>query len=98
MKVNLRGHMVLSESALEAAHLCEVAHLFTDDVQVAPGLYVLLFSGSGTPRWCRSKDGTTVFHAYMGCEAPIWSRCSLPLHVLNTQHTYAERSEPLLMR
>ena len=98
MRVNLRGHAVVSQSAFEGAHLCEVSHAFCDDIPVAPGLYVVLYTGEGSPGWRKSKDGTTVYHAYMGCDQPVWGRCSLPLHLLNTQHTYAERGEPLMLR
>ena len=98
MRVNLKGHVLMSESAFEGAHLCEVSHVFADDVSISPGLYVVLYSGSGNPGWRKTKDGTTVFNSYAGWDAPIWSRSSLPLHLLNTQHTYAERGEPLLLR
>ena len=98
MRVGLRGHAVISESAFEDAHVCEVSHMFKDEIYVAPGLYVVLYSGFGTPGWRKSKDGTMVYHAYMESEAPIWSRCSLPLHLLTTQHSYVERGEPLLLR
>lgn len=98
MRVNLRGHLVLSESAFEDAHTCEVSHVFADDTYVAPGLYVVLYTGHGAGGWRRTKDGATVYHAYMGSDRPIWSRCSLPLHLLNTQHSYVQRGEPLLLR
>ena len=98
MRVNLKGHLVRSESAFDGAHVCEVAHPFNDDVYIAPGLYVVLYSGDGAPGWRKTKDGLTVYHAFMESDVPIWSRCSLPLHLLNTQHSYAERGEPLLLR
>ena len=98
MRVNLKGHAILSESAFEGAHLCEVSHAFGDDVYVSPGTYVVLYTGTGTPGWRKSKDGTTVYNAYMGCDGPIWIRAQMPLHVLNTQHSYVQRGEPLLMR
>lgn len=98
MRVQLKGHLVLSESAFEDAHLCEVSHVFADDVHITPGSYVVLYTGYGVPGFRRSKDGSVVYHAYMESEAPIWSRCSLPLHILNKQHSYVERGEPLLLR
>lgn len=98
MRVNLRGHALVSESAFDGAHLCEVSHTFCDEVYISPGLYVVLYSGPGNPGWRKTKDGTTVYNAYSGCDEPIWSRCQLPLHLLNTQHSYAERGEPVLLR
>lgn len=98
MRVQLRGHAVMSESALEGTHMCEVCHLFKDDVYIAPGLYVVLYTGFGATGWRKSKDGTNVYHAFMESDGVIWGRCSLPIHVLNTQHSYVERTEPLLLR
>lgn len=98
MRVHLKGHALISESAFEGAHLCEVSHVFSDDLFIAPGQYVVLYSGAGTPGWRKTKDGTTVYNGYAGSGLPIWSRCSLPIHILNTQHSYVERGEPLLLR
>jgi len=89
---------VVSESAFEGAHLCDVSHIFTDDVFIAPGGYVVLYTGQGSAGFRRSKDGTNLYHTYIGSEEPIWSRCSLPVHILNKQHSYIERGEPLLLR
>jgi hypothetical protein len=98
MRVNLKGHALLSQSAFEGADLCSVSHAFCDDVYVSPGLYVVLYTGHGTPGWRKSKDGSIVYNTFMGCDEPVWTRCNLPLHMLNTQHTYIERGEPLLLR
>lgn len=98
MRVNLKGHMLVSESIFDGAHLCDVSHAFYDDVFIGPGLYVVLYSGEGVSGWRKSRDGNTVFHAYADRDSSIWTSCGLPLHLLNTQHTYVERGEPLLLR
>lgn len=98
MRLNLRGHVIMSDGAIDRASLSEATHAFPDEVLVPPGMYVLLFTGHGVPRWCRTKDGTNVFYSYMGRDRTIWTRTDLPLHVMCTQHTYAERGEALLLR
>lgn len=98
MRIHLKGHAILSESAMLTGDLSMGAYAFPDDIYIAPGLYVVLTSGAGVPRWAKTKDGTQVFHAYMFKDEPVWSRVELPLHAMGTQHVYAERSEPLLVR
>jgi hypothetical protein len=97
MRISLRGHVVLSECAVNTGDLGITAHAFKDDVNVPPGMYVILFSGSGVPRWAKTKDGAMVYYSYMGREASVWNRGTGPLHVLNKIHTYAERREALLV-
>ena len=97
MRASLRGHVLLSESALETADLSFGAHAFTDDALIPPGMFVLLFSGSGEPKWGKTKDGMIVFHAYMNRPHTMWSRTSGPLHLLQRQHTYSEPKEPALL-
>ena len=97
MRISLRGHVVLSECAVESGDLGVSAHAFKDDVHVPPGMYVILFSGSGTSRWAKTKDGTMVFYSYMGREDSVWNRSSGPLHILNKVHSYSERREALLV-
>lgn len=98
MRIQLKGHAILSESAVRSGDLSMGAHAFADDVFVAPGFYVVLTTGPGIPRWARTKDGAHVYHAYMFADAPVWSRVELPLHTMGSQHVYAERTEPLLVR
>lgn len=98
MRVSLRGHCVVSESAVGSGDLGIGAHVFADEEMIPAGQYVLLVSGCGMPRWAKSKDGSLIYHAYVGSNRPVWSRCDLPLHVLAPHHTYAERGEALLMR
>jgi hypothetical protein len=97
LRITLRGHVVLSECAVDTGDLGLTAHAFKDDVNVPPGMYVILFSGSGTPRWAKTKDGALVYYTYMGRDADVWNRSTGPLHVLNRVHTYTERREALLV-
>ena len=97
LRINLRGHLILSECAVNDQDLSQFAHLFTDEVLIPAGMYVLLGTGSGETRWSKSKDGSLIFHTYMNRNYPVWDRCILPLHLLNTQHSYAERREPALV-
>ena len=97
MRVALRGHVVLSECAVDAGDLGMTAHAFKDDVNVPPGLYVILFSGHGVPRWTQTKDGAKVYKTYMGRDAGVWNRSAGPLHVLNRVHTFADKREALLV-
>lgn len=98
LRLNLRGHLVVSEAALEDGDLTYAAHAFSDDVLVPPGMYVLLFTGNGESRWARSRDGAIVYYAYMNREQPVWDRAPGPLHLLSTQHTFSERAPALLLR
>ena len=97
LRLSLRGHVVLSDSAIEDSNLSVAAHAFSDDALIPPGMFVLLFSGRGTPRWTRSKDGALVFYAFMNRDVAVWNWCLGPIHVLNTHHTYAERAPALLL-
>ena len=97
MRASLRGHVLLSESSLETSDLSFGAHAITDEALIPPGMYVILFTGSGEPRWGRTKDGAMVFHSYMNRPHTVWSRCPGALHLLHAQHTYVERPEPALL-
>jgi len=87
----------VSDAAIEHADLSFAAHAFNDDVQVPPGMYILLSTGKGSPRWTRTKEGALVYYAYMNRETAVWERVAGPLHILNTQHTFAERATPLMI-
>lgn len=99
MRVTLRGHALLGESAFVHGDLTGCSYAFSEDIQVPPGQYVILFTGTGISRWAKTKDNHMVYHVYMGRSVSTWSATSLPIHLLAPQHTYAERAEPaLLMR
>jgi hypothetical protein len=98
LRINLRGHLVMSQSALEGAELASVAHVFSDDALIPAGMYVVLSSGVGDPRWTKTKEGQLVYYAFMGRRYSVWDRCSGPIHVLGTQHTFAERAPAIVLR
>ena len=99
LKVNLRGHVVMSEAAMVSGSLYSTSHVFTEEVSIPPGQFVIAVSGTGESRWKRTKDGGNVFHAYLNQDSPIWIRLSGPIHVLSTTHTYADRPvDHLLLR
>jgi hypothetical protein len=97
MRVTLRGHSVLGEAAFVHGDLAGNGYAFSEDIQVPPGQYVILFTGTGISRWTKTKDNHMVYHVYMGRRAPFWSAQPLPLHLLAPQHTYTERAEPALL-
>jgi len=97
LRINLKGHLVVADSAFERGDLSQAAHAFSDDALIPPGMYVLLFTGSGEPRWGKTKDGAMVFYTYMNRADSIWEHTPGPLHVLNKHHTYAERSPNALL-
>jgi len=97
MRITLRGHVVLSECGVDSSDQGLTAHAFKNDVDIPPGMYVILFSGSGIPRWAKTRDGALVYYTYMGKEAGVWNRSAEPLHVLNRVHTYTGRREALLV-
>jgi len=98
LRLSLRGHLVVSESAIENSDLSFAAHAFNDEVQIPPGMYVLLATGRGSPRWTRTKEGALVYYAYMNRDVCVWDRAAGPLHILCPQHTFTERQAPLLLR
>ena len=96
LRENLRGHVVLSEMALECGEHLGLSHVFREEEQVPSGMYVILYSGKGKPRWARTKDNAMVFFAYMGREESVWSKCPGPLHLLVKQHSFANRQMSLM--
>lgn len=91
--MDLRGHVVVSESAIHAGNLSNGAHVFSDSEQIPAGMYVMLRSGVGLPRWTKTRDGSLVYYAFVGSNRAVWNDCSGPLHVLARQHTFSERRE-----
>ena len=98
LRLNLRGHLVLSETAIDDGDLTRSSHIFNDEALIPPGMYVLLFTGSGTPRWARTKDGAMVYYTFMNRDQSVWERSSGPVHLLSTQHSFSERPPALLLR
>lgn len=93
MRINLRGHLLLSECGIDGGDLSRAAYAFVDDVLVPAGMYVCLFTGVGQSRWVKTKDGALVYYAYIGRDQAMWRECLGPIHILGTQHSYSERRE-----
>ena len=91
MKVNLKGHVVAAQSVVDAGDVSEAIHIFSDDVFVLPGMYVLLRTCSGVGHWNHTHDRYSTFYAYMHRRVPVWSRHIGPLHVMAPQHKWVER-------
>ncbi|MBL8047620.1 MAG: hypothetical protein JNJ45_02960 [Chthonomonas sp.] len=90
LRVRLRGHVLLSETCLD--HNSVSCHMFTDDVTINPGHFVILGTGQGPSRWVTLDDGRYAYQTFIGRATPIWGREQLPLHVLSVQHSYEERA------
>lgn len=97
MRVNLRGHAILSDCALDGEPT-QVNHAFGDDANILPGNYVVLFSGPGEAKFVKGKDGALVYYAYMGKGRSVWEHQLGSIHVLATQHTYCERGPALFLK
>ncbi len=96
LRLSLRGHALLREDALESKDVDGLLHIFTDEVIIPPGVYILLHTGRGVPRWSRSRDGALVYVAFMERADSVWWGYHGPVHVLAPQHTYTERREALV--
>jgi hypothetical protein len=93
MRVNLRGHVLLSERAILQGGLTEKIHVFGEDAWIPVGMYILLSTGHGEPRWTKTKEASMVYHSYMGRDCCVWDEAEAPLHVLSTQHSFTARKE-----
>jgi hypothetical protein len=96
MRVTLRGHAILSEMAISSNRLSPGAFAFSVEESIPSGMYVLLRTGFGEPKWGKTKEGQLVYHAFMNRAEVAWPQESGALHVLKTQHTFSERpSDPV---
>src|SRR5688572_5634082 len=98
LRLRLRGHILASDSAIDSSDLSFGAHAFQDDELIPAGMFVLLFSGSGTPRWTKTKENQLVYYTYMNRRTPVWENVPGSVHILATQHTYSEKPPALLLR
>ncbi len=98
LRLNLKGHLVIGELALNEGDLTHAAYAFGEDVLIPPGMYVLLFSGSGVSRWARTRDGAQVYYSFMNRQTSVWEQNPGPIHLLSTQHSFSERPPALLLR
>lgn len=97
IRVNLKGHVLMSDSAFRGGALAGHVHALSDEVFIPPGMYVLLSTTRGKSKWGKSRDGTTLYFAFMGCGEPVWTVPDEPIHLLSTQHTFADRKDALLV-
>jgi len=95
LRIVLRGHVVMSESAIASDDMFRAAHAFSEEEKIPAGMYVLLRSGTGISRWTKTKDGSLVYYSFMGRDRSVWNDTMGPMHVLAPQHTFTERRETL---
>ncbi len=98
MRINIRGHAIVSDLSIDSIAGLANGHVFHDDIGVPPGMYVLLRTGFGEPRWGRTKEGALVYHAFMNRDQSVWGEGCGPIHVLSIQHSYVERPTPISIR
>lgn len=90
MRQRLRGHILVSELSMDLGTLSPAMFAFPDPEMIPSGAFILLTTGTGQPRWSKSKDGALVFHTYMNRTNCAWGEPDIVLHVSNVQHTYEE--------
>ncbi len=90
MRQHLRGHAVAAESAFDQGPLSNAFHLFSEDIYIPSGAFVMLRSDHQEPRWARTRDGALLFITGMSRTRGVWVDCPGVLHVLCTQHSLKE--------
>jgi hypothetical protein len=98
LRLNLRGVTVLSDCVVESGRLEGACHVFSDEVTIPPGAFVLLRTGAGQPRWTKTRDGAMVYATFMGRTHGVWCGSDRPVHVSAPHHTYSERREFATLR
>lgn len=92
MRQNLRGHLLLSESSYAGT---PKQVLFSEEVFVGPGQFVMVRSGVGESGWKVSKDGTRMYCYFAQHQDVLWGDAGI--HILHVQHTYCERVHEALL-
>ena len=99
MRVQLRGHALVSESAVQEPAGLQEVYVISEDVLLQPGQYALVRTCTCNAKWSHQPDGYSVYYVGLGRQSSIWSRLEGPLHILAPQHTYCERTtDPLLVK
>ncbi|MES1228381.1 MAG: hypothetical protein ABUL72_06890 [Armatimonadota bacterium] len=95
MRVSMKGYALVTEAAFsgEEAPMC----LLTEEVDLHPGMYMLVRSCIGPARWTKCGEGAPVYYAYLGRTKPLWGASHSPVHLLAPQHTYVERAEAMVV-
>lgn len=91
MRLSLRGHAIMGESVVEDSY-GPASYVFSEPELIPAGMYVILVTGQGSPRWGKTKDGQMIYHVYMNRCGSVWRDQEGPLHILNIQHSYTSRS------
>jgi len=91
MKINLKGHVIAAQSAVDGGDVADAIHIFNDDVEVLPGMYVLLRTCPGVAHWNHTHDRYSTFYVYMHRRQCVWARNPGTIHIMAPQHKWVER-------
>ena len=89
MRVSMKGFALVADGALsgEDAPVC----VLTDEIDLHPGMYMLVRSCIGPARWTKIGEGAPVYYSYLGRTNTLWGPSHNPVHLLAPDHTYVER-------
>ncbi len=96
LRVQLRGHVVMTEGAIDGGS--SASYVFADEALVPAGMYVMLVTGIGEPRWVQTKESALVYYTFINRETPMWDDAGGPIHILAVQHSFAERPIEQLLK
>lgn len=91
MRVNLRGHAVFAEGAINDGPNSAAWHVFSEDEHIMPGQYVLLRTCPVARHWTTTTEGQRVYHTSMGRLSSVWQHVPGSIHLLAPQHSFCER-------
>lgn len=97
MRVNLRGHALLSESSIGDPDGHPEIHVITEDMDIPAGHHCVVRTGIGACRWCHKHEGFHIYHAFLGRTSPVWHRFPGAVHILAPTHTYSGRTGESLL-
>lgn len=91
MRLNLRGHGVVSDEVLDVSGAAPGLFFFGEDVFIPSGGYVFLATGPTEARWQRTRDGANIYRTSMQRTQAIWHHSPGIMHVLQVQHSFCEK-------
>lgn len=97
LRVELKGHALLAQHATDSGELAQLLHVFSDEVDVQPSMYVLLRTCSGVGHWNCTHDRYNTYYSYMQRASGVWARIPGPIQLLSPQHTYIEREKAVAL-
>lgn len=97
MRVNLRGHALVSDAWLDTFDGPATAVIIRDDIEIPPGQYAIVRTCSGTGRWDYRQEGYHTYYAHLGSPESVWKDHYGKIHLLAPQHSYSARSAELLL-